>query len=203
MTGHLDNPNSAPDLGAKFDSPPVESAEQIGCPDADGGAQAQREPDPDASLPDDSDGTHTHGTGSNVTHGPQEASVRSLSAHNVQENGASVAPDQTTATKALLHFSTVYGHTISRLDSLRTLLIDGDLVRFTPTEYRLLIPILEERGTPIPFRHLTRSVLQRDPDRDARRLLDKHIDHIRSKIRPYGLNVHSVARFGYVLLADQ
>ena len=97
----------------------------------------------------------------------------------------------------------VYGHAISRLDTLRTLMIDGSLVRFTPTEYRLVIPILEGRGTPVPFRHLTTLALEREPDRDARRLLDKHIDHIRSKLRAFGLNVHGVARFGYVLLAEQ
>lgn len=111
--------------------------------------------------------------------------------------------DSSAAPKPVLPFTCVYGHTISRCDSLRTLLIDGDLVRFTPTEYRLLIPILQAHGTPVPFRQLTCAVLEREPDRDSRRLLDKHIDHIRSKIRVYGFNVHCVARFGYVLLAEQ
>jgi hypothetical protein len=139
----------------------------------------------------------------NAAHKQPRMSPTSRGAEDIVVTELSSTTDQHAAHKAVLPFASICGHTISRCDSLRTLIIDGEMVRFTPTEYRLLIPILEDCGTPVPFRHLTMTVLEKEPDRDVRRVLDKHVDHVRSKIRPYGLNVHGVARFGYVLLADQ
>jgi Transcriptional regulatory protein, C terminal len=112
-------------------------------------------------------------------------------------------PDDRVPPPARLPFQLVCGRAVYRSDTLRTAIIDGELVHFTPTEYRLLTPLLDHVNTPVSFKQLTQSVLNRPLDRDSRRLLDKHIDHIRSKIRAHGLNIHCVARFGYMLLPDQ
>jgi DNA-binding response OmpR family regulator len=99
-------------------------------------------------------------------------------------------------------FLRIGNHALLCYDAVRTLLVDGELVHFTPTEYQLISQILRTGGLPVAFEDLTRSVFDRASDRDARRLLDKHVDHIRSKLRPLGLNVRCVARYGYLLLPD-
>jgi DNA-binding response OmpR family regulator len=97
----------------------------------------------------------------------------------------------------------IYGRHVQRGDALRTLLIDGRLVQFTPTEYRLVMSILERGGVPVPYARLSEAALGREPDRDARRLLDKHVDHMRAKLRTVGLTVGCIARYGYVLIPDE
>lgn len=115
----------------------------------------------------------------------------------------SVAAPHDAATMPIPRGQSMGDRMIQRCDPLRTLLIDNALIHFTPTEYRLLIPILDHISRPVPFKDLAHSVLNRDLDRDGRRLLDKHIDHIRSKLRPVGLNIHCVARYGYMLLPEE
>lgn len=118
------------------------------------------------------------------------------------EETAAAAPNDA-ANPSLPRGRTMGDYTIQRCDGLRTLVINNALIHFTPTEYRLLIPILDQASRPVSFKELTRSVLNREMDRDGRRLLDKHIDHIRSKLRPVGLNIHCVARYGYMLLPEE
>lgn len=91
-------------------------------------------------------------------------------------------------------------HRIQRDDASRVLIVDCLLVRFTPTEYRLLMPLLQ--GYPLSDLDLVRSAFSCDLDSCVRENLDKHIDKIRSKLRPSGLNIYRVAKYGYVLLAE-
>ncbi|HEV2236612.1 MAG TPA: winged helix-turn-helix domain-containing protein [Ktedonobacterales bacterium] len=91
-------------------------------------------------------------------------------------------------------------HTITTYDEHRLLLIDGNPVRFTPLEYRLIRLLLDHAGIPVPFDDLTRAAFQQDADLSTRRALDKHIDRLRSKLRPVGLTLAHVSRYGYVLL---
>jgi DNA-binding response OmpR family regulator len=97
----------------------------------------------------------------------------------------------------------VSGHRVLRSDALHMLLADDQVVRFTPTEYRLLVAILDWGDMPAPYAHLTHVALGRAPDREARRVLDKHIDHVRSKLRAIGLTLGSVPRYGIVLIPDE
>jgi DNA-binding response OmpR family regulator len=93
-------------------------------------------------------------------------------------------------------------HTITAHDHYRLLLIDGSPVRFTPLEYRLVRLLLECSGTPIHFDGLAHAAFGRDADLSTRRALEKHVDRIRSKLRPFGLAVPYVTNYGYVLLHD-
>lgn len=88
---------------------------------------------------------------------------------------------------------------IQRNDEARTLIVDGMLKRFTPTEYRLLVLLLE--GQPIPDADLAKQVSLYEGDSRARENLDKHIDKLRCKLRTFGLSIHRVAKYGYILLA--
>jgi DNA-binding winged helix-turn-helix (wHTH) protein len=90
-------------------------------------------------------------------------------------------------------------HRVQRNDESRVLVVDSLLVRFTPTEYRLLIPLLE--GLPVHDNDLVSEVFSCKVDSWACECLNKHIDKIRNKLRPLGLNVHRIAKYGYILLA--
>jgi DNA-binding response OmpR family regulator len=97
----------------------------------------------------------------------------------------------------------VSGHRMRRSDALRTLVADGQVVRFTPTEYRLLVALLDWGDIPVPYARLTDVALGRAADRETRRVLDKHIDHVRGKLSAIGLTLGSVPRYGIVLIPDE
>ena len=88
---------------------------------------------------------------------------------------------------------------IQRNDEARALIVDGMLKRFTPTEYRLLVLLLE--GQPIPDADLVKQVSSYQGDSRVRENLDKHIDKLRCKLRTFGLSIHRVTKYGYILLA--
>ncbi len=89
---------------------------------------------------------------------------------------------------------------IERFDHERTIRIERDIIRFTPTEYRLLLLLLENR--PVTDREFYTAVFQYQvSDTHARLNLDKHIDNIRLKLRPHGFDVFRILRYdAYVLL---
>src|SRR5713226_7971777 len=82
-------------------------------------------------------------------------------------------------------------HRVQRNDESSVFVVDSLLVRFTPTEYRLLVPLLE--GLPVSDIDLVREAFSCKVDTWVREGLDKHIYKIRSKLRPLGLNVHRIA----------
>lgn len=99
-------------------------------------------------------------------------------------------------------------HVIDRYDANRTLLIDRNLIQFTPTEYRLVVPLLN--GQAITDRELAWYALQAayphmGPERKAeldkwvKGNLEKHIDKIRGKLQAVSLDVHRIVRVGYIL----
>lgn len=89
------------------------------------------------------------------------------------------------------------GHTLQRNDETRTLVVDNQVVHFTPTEYRLLLPLLQ--GQPFSDAELAQAAFFRGIDSLVRESLDKHIDKIRGKLEPLGLSVYRLRRYGYVL----
>ena len=91
-------------------------------------------------------------------------------------------------------------HRVQRNDESRVLVIDCLLVRFTQIEYRLVMPLLE--GLPISDIDLVREAFSCKVDSWIRQSLDKHIDKIRNKLRPLGLDVYRITRYGYILLAN-
>lgn len=97
---------------------------------------------------------------------------------------------------------TVGDQVVRRLDGVRALLIDHTEVKFTPTEYRLIIRLLE--GDPVSDRELVTSILNSRIEDDlwTREALDRHLDNIRRKLRHHRLhiNIHRISGFGYVLI---
>ncbi|MBV9688689.1 MAG: helix-turn-helix domain-containing protein [Ktedonobacteraceae bacterium] len=94
-------------------------------------------------------------------------------------------------------------YVIQRCDSHRVLLIDSTLVRFTPTEYELVTTLFEQSGKPVPFEQLVHRAFHCELDHDMRRLLDKHLDRIRSKLRPFSIGIYCIVRYGYILLSEK
>ena len=88
-------------------------------------------------------------------------------------------------------------HTLQRNNATRTLVVDNQVVQFTPTEYRLLLPLLQ--GKPLSDTELAQAAFSRGIDRLVRESLDKHMDKIRGKLEPLGLSVYRLRRYGYVL----
>lgn len=90
-------------------------------------------------------------------------------------------------------------HYIQRNDKSRALIVDTMIISFTPTEYRLLVPLL--KGQPVQDVDLMHEAYSGQVYEGLHDNLSKHIDKIRSKLCPSGINVHRVAKYGYVLLA--
>lgn len=82
----------------------------------------------------------------------------------------------------------------------RVLAIDGAPVRLTPLEYRLMTLLAQRPGTPIAFDALTHAAFGRDAHSEVRQALEKHMDRLRSKLRPYGATLPCVMGYGYLLL---
>ncbi len=82
----------------------------------------------------------------------------------------------------------------------RVLVIGGAPVRLTPLEYRLMALLARWPGAPVSFDALTRAAFERDADPEARQALEKHMDRLRSKLRPYGATLPCVMGYGYLLL---
>ena len=100
----------------------------------------------------------------------------------------------------LVSCSSIGTHCIQQNDKCRIVLIDSIVIKFTPTEYRLLVPLLE--GWAVADAEFIQTVLTCDTNSQIYKALEKHIENIRSKLRLHGLNIHRVAKYGYLLLAD-
>ena len=95
----------------------------------------------------------------------------------------------------------VGSHRVQCSDESRVLAIDSMVMKFSPIEYRLIKLLLERQPVPILDEKLMQAGFSCEMNSSARENLDKHIDKIRSKLRPSGLNIHRVTGYGYVLLA--
>jgi hypothetical protein len=102
----------------------------------------------------------------------------------------------------LIDLVVVGNHRIQKLDQATLLLIDGkEAVLFTPTEYRMVIPMLQDIGEPVPFEQLIEVKGSFDRQRD-RELFHRHITSIRKKLRPLGLLVRCVTNYGYLITPE-
>ncbi len=98
------------------------------------------------------------------------------------------------------------GLNVRRNDAQRILIVRDlhsgyeTILRFTPLEYAVLVPLLDHYERPVAAETLYR-VAFAEPcsPRDDRRLY-RHIDRIRPKLSPLGMVIRSVAHHGYVLL---
>jgi hypothetical protein len=102
----------------------------------------------------------------------------------------------------------IRGHSISHIDALSILQIDGAAIAFTPTEYTLVMLLLHQleklqKTTNelieiyVPFEDLQRSAAL-----PTRSLLSKHIYNASAKLWTAGLSIARVDGYGYVIVFD-
>lgn len=82
----------------------------------------------------------------------------------------------------------------------RTITIGDMRVTLTPVQYHLLLPL--QRGTPVTYASLARHAYGCAIDRKVRKMIDKHIDRVRDKLRGTGVYIYCVLNYGYVLLTE-
>jgi two-component system, OmpR family, phosphate regulon response regulator PhoB len=80
--------------------------------------------------------------------------------------------------------------------------VDGREVDLTPTEYRLLLTLVERRGRVQARSHLLETVWEAAPDIQTR-TVDMHVQRLRSKLGSAGDLIETVRGFGYRLRAGQ
>lgn len=92
-----------------------------------------------------------------------------------------------------------WGIHIQRNDKNRVIIIDNNIVVFTPTEYRLLTLLLTGNIiTAVTF--VTEVFDCKEIDKSIKNLLKKHIENVKSKLKPVNLDVYRVHKKGYVLM---
>lgn len=89
-------------------------------------------------------------------------------------------------------------HSIMKDEENRMLIVDNILIRFTVIEYRILLQLLA--GVIVADPEIIHIAFNCTPNDNVARNLGRHIDRMRSKLRPVELTVSRVVDFGYVLL---
>jgi DNA-binding response OmpR family regulator len=102
----------------------------------------------------------------------------------------------------LSELTNIPGHVVKYSDSHRLLLIDGKRLDCTPTEYPLLLCLLEQCGRPVPFACLVQRGLHSPLDRSSRHSLTQHIIRLRRKLHPFGMPILAVTAVGYQLIVE-
>ena len=101
----------------------------------------------------------------------------------------------------LIESSTIGNHRVQRCDTSRTLVVNRiSVITFTPTEYKLLLPLLS--GQSIRDDDLVNEAFGLSVKQWNRENLSKYIDKLRSKLRSAGLDVRRITKYGYVLVAS-
>jgi two-component system phosphate regulon response regulator PhoB len=80
--------------------------------------------------------------------------------------------------------------------------VDGREVELTPTEYRLLLLLVERRGRVQGRAQLLETVWDAAPDIQTR-TVDMHVQRLRAKLGPAGELIETVRGFGYRLRGGQ
>jgi two-component system phosphate regulon response regulator PhoB len=84
-----------------------------------------------------------------------------------------------------------------RIDrSAHRVVIEGEEIELTPTEYKLLITLAERRGRVQARGHLLETVWEAAPDIQTR-TVDMHIQRLRTKLGESGDLIETVRGFGY------
>ena len=80
-------------------------------------------------------------------------------------------------------------------------LVDGEAIDLTPTEYKLLLMLAERRGRVQARAHLLETVWDAAPDIQTR-TVDMHVQRLRAKLGVAGALIETVRGFGYRLRVD-
>ena len=95
------------------------------------------------------------------------------------------------------------GYVIQHSDANRLLIIDGAIMRFTPTEYALLLRLLQHSERHLSFAVLEQCLFLRSLNGNPRSALIRHMRRIRPKLWPFGLDILSITGYGYMLHATR
>lgn len=90
-------------------------------------------------------------------------------------------------------------HSIQCCAENKTVIVDSIMRRFTPIEYRLLVPLLERHQASDD--ELSQAGYACKADKTVLKNVKKHIDSIHSKLRPHGIDVRRVVKHGYIIVA--
>ena len=94
------------------------------------------------------------------------------------------------------------GLVVQRNDAHRMLIIAGRWIQLSPTQYALLVPLLEHFGHPVSHAEIYRRAFGSTySDRDVRRTY-YHIDKLRPRMSPFGLMIRTIIDHGYMLLRE-
>lgn len=94
------------------------------------------------------------------------------------------------------------GLVVQRNDAHRMLIIAGRWIQLSPTQYALLVPLLEHFGHPVSHAEIYRHAFGSSYSaRDARRTY-YHIDKLRPRLSPFGLMIRTIIDHGYMLLRE-
>ncbi len=96
------------------------------------------------------------------------------------------------------------GKQIKRHDASRIIIVEEIPVMFTPTEYRLLVYLLDQdiAKDELLIQALRVTNIDKSTLKPVLRNLEKHIDNIKSKLRPIGLYIRRVHQYGFALVPD-
>jgi DNA-binding response OmpR family regulator len=95
----------------------------------------------------------------------------------------------------------IQGHIVQHSDPHRLLVIDGVVVSCTPTEYPLLLRMLQQHRGYVAFASLVECAFQSALSRSTRRSLTQHMSRVRSKLWPFDLDICCITGYGYALLS--
>jgi DNA-binding response OmpR family regulator len=101
----------------------------------------------------------------------------------------------------LVGCSLINGMQVKRDDEHATVIVDNCLLRFTPTEYKLVRLLLTD--SVVPEASLFAALSLQKTDKTAAKLLTKYINKIRGKLAAHGVCLSRVHGYGYMLLPNQ
>ena len=85
--------------------------------------------------------------------------------------------------------------------SAHSVAVDGELIELTPTEYKLLLLLVERRGRVQARANLLQAVWDAAPDIQTR-TVDMHVQRLRTKMGRAGDIIETVRGFGYRIKPD-
>ncbi len=101
----------------------------------------------------------------------------------------------------LVHCSLIENMDIRYDDEHCLVIIENRILRFSPTEYKL-VHLLLIHGI-VTETVLLEALSLQETDNAASRLISKYMNRVRSKIKAHGLRVNCVHDYGYVLLPSK
>lgn len=91
-------------------------------------------------------------------------------------------------------------HQVWYNDQQHLLIVDGVVIACTPSEYDVLLLLLQAAGEPVPFARLVYQDAHRPLALGPRHRLSQRVSRLRMRLWPLGLDILCLTGFGYMLL---